>query len=108
MTPDQPTPAGDALAELAKLTTAGTPPDKVMEAVGRIIAGWAEEPDLDTAEVQSRIGMLWDSTTKDAAELEEQISDSEGANAASLAGAKRVLAALRAATRALAAAHERF
>ena len=108
MTPEQPAPASGALAELAKLTSAGTPPDKVTEAVGRIIAGWAEEPDMDAAEVQSRIGLLWDGTTKDTAELEEQISDTEGADAASLASAKRVLAALRAATRALAAAHERF
>lgn len=107
-TPDGPDPVGDALAELSKLTAAGAAPDKVIEAVGRLIAGWAEEPDMNGAVVQARIGTLWDSTTKDAAELEEQISDATGADAASLAGAKRMLAALRAATRALTAANERF
>ena len=108
MTSGDPTPIDDALAHLSRLTMAGTAPDKVTAAIGTMIAGWAGEADMDAATVQARIGQLWDSTTKDAAELEEQISDADGGDPIARGAARRVLAALRAATRALAAAHERF
>lgn len=109
MDPAEPSPTEDALVHLAKLTAAGAPPERITEAVGDIVAGWASEADMDAAAAQARIERLWDSVSKDATELDEQISDAApGADAQALAGAKRTLTALQAAVTALAAAHERL
>lgn len=104
----EPTPVDDALAQLGKLVAAGAPPDRVTAAVGDLIAGWAAEAEMDAAAARERIERLWDSVSKDAADLEEQISDAEGVTPQALAGAERMLAALRAAVTALAAAHARL
>ncbi len=101
-------PANAALVQLGELITAGTSPDGMTQEVGTIIAGWADEPDMDGGVAQSRIERLWDSISKDAADLQEQIADSEGGDAQALAQAKRVLAAMTATVTALAAAHERI
>lgn len=106
--PGEPSPVETALEQLGKLAMAGTAPDTVVQAVGGIVAGWAGEADMDAAAAQVRVGQMWDSLTRDAADLEEAISDAGEGNAASLALARRMLAALRAAIRALAAASERF
>ncbi len=106
--PGDPSPVETALEQVGKLATAGAAPDVMMQAVGGIVAGWAGEADMDAAAAQVRIGQMWDSLTKDAADLEEAISDAGEGNAASLALARRMLAALRAAIRALAAASEQF
>lgn len=106
--PEEPSPVETALEQLGKLAMAGAAPDTVVQAVGGIVAGWAGEADMDAAAAQVRVGQMWDSLTKDAADLEEAISDAGEGNAASLALARRMLAALRAAIRALAAASERF
>ena len=76
--------------------------------VGEIVAGWATEPDVDAGVARARVERLWDSLSKDAADLQEQIGDASGADTRALAGAKRMLAALQAAVAALAAAHERL
>jgi hypothetical protein len=106
--PEEPSPVETALEQLGKLAMAGAAPDTVVQAVGGIVAGWAGEADMDAAAAQVRVGQMWDSLTRDAADLEEAISDAGEGNAASLALARRMLAALRAAIRALAAASERF
>ncbi len=103
-----PSPTDDALAQLGKLTAAGASPTRVTQAVGEIIAGWALVADMDAATAQARIERLWDSISKDAAELQEQISDATGADAQALAGARQMLAAMQATVTALAAAHERL
>lgn len=110
--PPEPSPADDALALLGKLAAAGAPPARVTQAVGEIVAGWAGEPDMDAGAAQARIERLWDSLGKDAADLQESISDApEGGGpgaAQALTAARRTLAALNAAITALAAAHERL
>ena len=103
-----PSPTDDALARLSKLTVAGTPPERVVQEVGEMVAAWAGEAEMDAATAQERIGLLWDSMSKDAADLEEAISDADGTEGEDLASAKRVLAAMQAAVNALAAAHGRL
>ena len=104
--PGAPDAVEAALERLGKLTAAGASPDAVTGMVGEIVAGWAGEADMDAAAAQARIGQMWDSLTKDEADLEEAISDAgEGA---SLAMARRMRAALQAAIRALATVAERF
>ena len=101
-------PMDAALARLGKLTGAGTAPERVMQEVGELVAGWAAEAEMDAATAQERIELLWDSMSKDAADLEEAINDADGAGGQDLANAKRVLAATQAAVAALAAAHGRL
>lgn len=111
MDPAEPTPADAtdaALDRLGKLVAAGAPPGRVTQAVGEIVAGWADEPDVDAGVARARVERLWDSLSKDAADLQEQIGDATEADARALAGAKRMLAAMQAAVAALAAAHERL
>lgn len=108
MAPTAPSPFDDAVAHLGRLAAAGAPPERVTQAVGEMVAGWAAEAGMDAATAQARIERLWDSLGKDAAGLEEQINDVAGADARVLAEARRVLAALQAAVTALAAAHERL
>lgn len=105
---EEPSGVEAALGQLGKLITAGAAPDAVVRAVGEIVAGWAGEADMDAAAAQVRVGQMWDSLTKDTADLEEAISDAGEGGAASLAMAQRMLAALRAAIQALGAASERF
>ena len=106
--PDGPAAVEAALERLGKLAASGAAPDKVTGTVGEIVAGWADEPDMDAGTAQDRIGQMWDSLTKDEADLEAAISDAGEGNAASLAAAQRMRAALQAAIHALAAASERF
>lgn len=108
MDPAEPSPVDAGLARLGRLTAAGAPPERVIEAVGQIVVGWAGEPDMDAETARARIERLWDSVSKDAADLQEQISDVPGADTPALREAERVLAALQAAVAALAAAHERL
>ena len=103
-----PSPTDDALAQLGKLTGAGAPPERVVQEVGGLVAAWAEEAGMDAVTAQERVERLWDSLSKDAADLEEQINDADGADAQALAGARHVLAAMQAAVAALAAAHGRL
>jgi hypothetical protein len=97
-----------ALERLGKLTAAGASPDAVTQMVGEIVAGWAGEADMDAATAQARIGQMWDSLTKDEADLEEAINDAGEGDGASLAMARRMGAALQAAICALATVAERF
>lgn len=111
MVPAEPAPidATDvALDRLGKLVAAGAAPGRVTQAVGEIVAGWADEADVDAAVARARVERLWDSLSKDAADLQERIGDAVGADARALAAAERMLAALHAAVAALAAAHERL
>ncbi|MGI4954710.1 MAG: hypothetical protein ACRYGM_23130, partial [Janthinobacterium lividum] len=103
-----PDPVEAALERLGKLTAAGASADAVTGMVGEIVAGWGGEADMDAAAAQARIGQMWDSLTKDEADLEEAISDAGEGEGASLATARRIRAALQAAIRALAAVAERF
>ena len=96
-------PVEAALAEIGKLAAAGAPQDQVVQLVGETVASWAGEEDMSPEAARNRIEQVWDSLGKDAADLEEAISD--GANAA---GAERPLGVLRAAIAALAAAHDRL
>ena len=97
-----------ALERLGRLTVAGASPDAVTQMVGEIVAGWAGEADMDAATAQARIGQMWDSLTKDEADLEEAINDAGEGHGASLEMARRMGAALQAAIRALATLAERF
>lgn len=106
--PPEPSPVELGLQQLAKLAAAGAAPDTVTRTVGEIVAGWAGEAEMDAAAAQARVEAMWDSLTKDAANLEEAISDSGDADPAGVALARRSLAALRAAIGALAAVAERF
>ena len=111
MVPAEPAPidATDAaLDRLGKLVAAGAAPGRVTQAVGEIVAGWAGEADVDAAVARARVERLWDSLSKDAADLQEQIGDAAGTDARALAAAERMLAALHAAVAALAAAHDRL
>lgn len=108
MNDPDPSPTDDALVRLGKLTGAGASPGRVVQEVGDLVAAWAEEAGMDAATAQERIGLLWDSMSKDAADLEAAISDADGAGGQDLATAERVLAATQAAVAALAAAHGRL
>ena len=103
-----PSPLDAALAQLGALAAAGASPARMAQAVGEVVAGWAAEPDMDALTARLRVEHLWDSLGRDAAGLEEQVNNADGADRPALAGAKRSLAALQAAVAALAAAHERL
>lgn len=105
---DQPSPTEAALDQLGRLAAAGAPASRIAEAVGTIVAAWAGEPDMSPAAAQARIEELWDSLGKDAADLEEQIGDTDSPDAAALATARRTLASLQAAVATLAAVHARM
>ena len=100
-------PAELLLVEVGRMAAAGAAPDRVTATVGAAIAGWAEEADMDMLSARIRVEQVWDSLSKDAADLQEAIADADGGGQA-LAGAKRSLAALQAAVAALAAAHDRL
>ncbi len=103
-----PSPTEDALGQLGRLTAAGASRARITEAVGRIVAAWAEEPEMSAAAAQARIEEVWDSLGKDAADLEERIGDVDNPEAVALAAARRTLASLQAAVAVLAAAHARL
>ncbi len=100
-------PVGLALARLAPLLRAGAAPDRVTRLVGEIVAGWAEEPEITQAAAQARIEPMWDSLSRDAAELQEQLNDDEAPHTPARIQAEKTLAALHAAVAALGAAHGR-
>ena len=106
--PEGPPAAELALEQMGRLIQAGAAPDAVIRTAGEIIAGWADEPDMDGPTAQARIGGIWDSLTKDEADLEAAISDAGDGDAAGLAQARRMQAALQAAIQVFAAAAERF
>ncbi len=101
-------PLEDAQAALSRLAAAGAPPSRVASEVGTLVAAWASEPEMDGSTAQARIALLWDGFTRDAADLQEQISDAAQPDPQALTLARRQLAALRAVVAALAAAHERL
>lgn len=101
-------PLNDAQASLSRLAAAGASPARITEEVGALVAGWASEPDMAGSTAQARIECLWDGFTRDAAELQEQISDAAGSDKPALGLARQQLAALRAVAAALAAAHGRL
>jgi hypothetical protein len=102
----EPSPLDDAQARLSKLAVAGAAPARLTVEVGDLIAGWAAEPDMAGATAQARIERLWDGFTRDASELQEQISDADARETPALRLAQRQLAALQAIVAALQAAHE--
>ena len=106
--PIEPSPLDEAQARLSGLAAAGAPPARLTLEVGDVIAGWASEADMDGTVAQARIERLWDGFTRDASDLQEQISDAGGAETSALRLAQRQLAALRAIVAALQAAHERL
>ena len=108
MDPTASSPAEDGLDQLGRLATAGASRVQIAEAIGRIVAAWADEPDMSASVAQARIEEMWDSLGKDAADLEQQIGDADNPDAAALAAARRTLASLQAAVAILAAAHARL
>lgn len=102
----EPSPLDDAQARLSKLAVAGAAPARLTVEVGDLIAGWAAEPDMAGVTAQARIERLWDGFTRDASELQEQISDADARETPALRLAQRQLAALQAIVAALQAAHE--
>ena len=108
MTEDHAAPLSDAQASLNRLAAAGASPARIVEEVGAIVAGWASETDMAGPAAQARIECLWDGFTRDAAELQEQISDAARPDQQALTLARRQLAALRAVAAALLAAHGRL
>ena len=104
--PTEPSPLDEAQARLSKLAAAGAPPARVTLEVGELIAGWASEADMAGVTAQARIERLWDGFTRDASELQEQISDADRLETAALGLARRQLAALQAIVAALQAAHD--
>ena len=106
--PDAPPPVEAALERIGRLTAAGATPDAVTRAVGEIVAGWADEAGVDAGTAQSRVGEMWDSLTRDEADLEAAINDAGEGDPAALATAGRMQTALQAAIQALAAVAERF
>ncbi len=101
-------PLNDAQASLSRLAATGAPPARIAQEVGALVAGWASEPDMAGGTALARIECLWDGFTRDAAELQEQISDAAGPDKQALKLARQQLAALRAVAAALAAAHGRL
>lgn len=106
--PTEASPLDEAQARLSKLAAAGAPPARIALEIGDMIAGWASEPDMAGVTAQARIEQLWDGFTRDASDLQEQISDADHPEATALGLAHRQLAALQAVVAALQAAHERL
>ncbi len=106
--PPEATPMEEAQARLSKLAAAGAPAARVTLEVGDLVAGWASEADMAGVTAVARMEALWDGFTREAAELQEQISDAEGSESQALELAQRQLAALQAIVAALQAAHERL
>lgn len=103
-----PSPVEGALAELGRLAATGTPAERMVAAVGALVAGWADEADMDAGVARDRVEQMWDSLGKDAADLQAAISDAGDGGGQALVAAKRTLSALQAAVGALAAVHGRF
>lgn len=101
-------PLNDAQASLSRLAAAGAPPARMAQEVGALVAGWASEPDMAGSTALTRIECLWDGFARDAAELQEQISDAVDPDKQALKLARQQLAALHAVAAALAAAHGRL
>ena len=99
---EAPSPLGQAVAALAALVARGPAPATVTEAIGTLVAGWADEPDMSGEAMLARVETLWDGFSTDAAALQEQLADGEG-DAAARRQAERVLDALNAAVDTLAA-----
>ncbi len=106
--PTETSPLQQAQARLGGLAAAGASPARATAAVGELIAGWASEMDMAGSTAQARVALLWDGFTRDASDLEEQISDAGGADLQALGQARRQLEALQAIVAALQAAHERL
>ncbi len=104
----EPSAVEAALDRIGKLAAAGAAPDAVVRVVGEVVAGWAGEADMDAETAQARISEMWDSLTKDEADLEEAINDAGEGATDGLAMAGRMRAALQAAIQTLAAASARF
>ncbi len=103
-----PTPMDEAQARLTKLAAAGAPAARVTIEVGDVVAGWASEADMASVTALARMEALWDGFTREASDLQEQISDAEGSGSPALDLAQRQFAALQAIVAALQAAHERL
>lgn len=103
-----PSPAETTLARLEKLTAAGASPDRVIQVLGELVAGWADEPDIDPAAARIRVEHMWDAVSRNAADLQEQIADFETVDKHALAAARRTLSALQAAEATLATMLERL
>ena len=106
--PTDATPMDEAQARLSKLAAAGAPAARVTLEVGDLVAGWASEAEMAGVTALARMEALWDGFTREASDLQEQISDAEGSGNAALELAQRRLAALQAIVTALQAAHERL
>jgi hypothetical protein len=91
-----------ALGSLAAFVATGPAPDRVIEAIGAMIAGWAEEPEMSDDVMQMRVERLWDSFSRDAADLQAQLADAEGTEGVEVNRGRRVLVALDAAVMVLA------
>lgn len=107
----EPTPSSAtdaAIAKLNKLIAAGASADLVARTIGDIVTEWASESDMDAVTAAARIETLWDSLSRDAADLREQISDAPNRNDPLLPAAKRMLNTMHAAVATLAAAHARL
>ncbi len=95
-------------AELRQLVATGPAPDRIVAAIGDAVAAWAAEPEMTQDAVLTRVEQLWDGFSTEAAALQEQLSDATEGDAAGLAQAQRVLAALDAAVATLAAVSARI
>ncbi|MGI4955705.1 MAG: hypothetical protein ACRYGM_28180 [Janthinobacterium lividum] len=91
-----------ALGSLAAFIATGPAPDRVIQAIGAMIAGWADEPEMSEDVMQLRVERLWDSFSRDASDLQAQLADAEDAETPELGRGRRVLAALDAAVMVLA------
>lgn len=98
----------EAQARLSKLAAAGAPAARVTLEVGDLVAGWASEADMASVTAVARVEALWDGFTREASDLQEQISDAEDSGSAAPELAQRQLTALQAIVTALQAAHERL
>ena len=96
-----------AVQALSALIATGPAPDQVTEAMGALVAGWADEPDMSTDVMLNRVESLWDGFSTEAAALQEQLSDVGDGNPAELNRGHRVLAALNTAVATLAAISSR-
>ena len=97
-------PLQQALADIGKMVAAGSSPEWVTRRIGAIIAGWADELDTGPGLALWRIQRMWDSFTSEAADLQAQLSDAEGADPQAVAQKRRMLATIEAAVATLAAA----
>jgi len=87
-------PVNAALARLLALAAKGVVPLRMAREVEGIVAEWQAMPEADPYEIKERLGEMHEQLVQGVADAEEQVSDTDAADAQAVKQAAITLAAL--------------